>query len=68
MFGVNFYSLTHPILAKNKNKILLSFLLFFFFRMHVNNRKKYPQRRNFQENPNILELGGRFFSRNTKRS
>ena len=53
----NFYLLTHPILAKTKNQILLFFFFFFYFSwIHVNSQKKYPQRKNFKENPNILEF------------
>ena len=48
---VNFYLLNHPILAKTKNQIL-----HFFLQRHVNSQKKYPQRKNFEENPNILEF------------
>ena len=47
---INFYPLTHPILAKTKNQILL------FLANICKQPEKYPQRRNFQGNTNILEF------------
>ena len=55
---VNFYPLTHRILEKTKNQILL------FFSMNTCKQpEKYPPRRNFEENSNTLELkeGNHFF-------
>ena len=51
---VNFYPLTHPILARTKNQTLTV-----FWRIYLNSQKKYPQRRILEKtknNNNILEF------------